>query len=393
MSLITGDKKPSCSVSFSNILLLSISKSLMQCLTCRRSGVGLSRAEKKEPKSLPPILPPCPPMRPVATEQFTVLVPPPTHPDSLRFDRDAPDRLPIPLACQIDWKAKAAQKFKSKSQRSAGIAVVVHGLMDNRHKPLVSFLRDECLPYDTVTCDFRGCGESGGETSFSDHGKNADDLAAVVGHVEQTYGPVKAVLGHSAGGATVMIWAARYPEQSAKVGRIVTINALFYNGVPPPDEHRPADPLGLSPEQTGPLPKFWNKFRRGPKGQRNIVSEIYLEEAHVVYRNTFLPMDNHAPKIPPNVSVLVIMGEKDNLMVTARDGPLWKKHLSANGKRDLTVTVLPGCEHLYTDPNQQQLCGKTIVQWLSQRWPVDQDVDRLEEAAAALEADGAASRL
>lgn len=119
------------------------------------------------------------------TTLFTVHVPAPTHPDSLAIELDDPARPPIPLACQIDRKPN-----------SRGIIVACHGMLDNRDKPLVAYLR-EASPWDIVTFDFRGMGESGGQTEFANHGKEADDIHAVVAHVERTYGRVVCVMGHS----------------------------------------------------------------------------------------------------------------------------------------------------------------------------------------------------
>lgn len=139
-------------------------------------------------------MPPLPKAENLAVHFFTVNVPPPTHPESIEIERDDPNRGPIPLACQLDQRV---------APLSRGIVIACHGMVDNRDKPLVSYLRDY-LPFHTVTFDFRGMGESGGQTEFANHGKEADDIKAVVDHVEREFakelGPVVAVMGHSKGG-------------------------------------------------------------------------------------------------------------------------------------------------------------------------------------------------
>lgn len=307
----------------------------------------------------------------IQTTLFTVLVPAPTHPDSLTHDLDPPHRPPIPLQAQLDLKHPPLSN-NGRICSAKGLVIVCHGLLDNRHKPLVSFLRD-VLPYDIVTFDFRGTGESGGRTSFANHGQDADDIAAVVSHCERHYGQVKCVMGHSAGGAAVCIWAGRYPHQSSRVGRIVTINSLFYNGVPPKDGIEPADPLGLDIKKEK-LPYHFATFRKGKQGKRDEQVHVYATQRDLDYRNHYLPMSNHLPKIPPNVRVLTLLGDLDPLTVLSRDIPLWKHYYGR--KRDLTIQVLHGCEHLYVVAGQQQKAGRAIVEWLGGRWADDERGER-----------------
>jgi len=317
----------------------------------------------------------------VLTVQFSVLSPVSTHPDSITFDRDDPNRAPIPLAAQLDFKRPP--KYVNGKPKSTGIVVVCHGLLDNRHKPLVSYLRS-VMPWDVATMDFRGCGESGGETGFSQHGKDADSIAALVEHLEREFGPVKCVIGHSAGGASVNIWAARYPAQSSRVGRLITVNALFYNGVPPLDAF-PPDPLNLG--RITEFPFEFAVFRRGPQGARNEQVRCLAYKEDLEYRNNYLPMSNHLPKVPLGVSVLAILGDKDSLMDVRRDAPLWRKFWNEEN-RDLRVEVLEGCEHLYVDPGQQEKLGAVVLGWLGARWTDEESVvmdeDRGEQAEAKL---------
>jgi pimeloyl-ACP methyl ester carboxylesterase len=121
---------------------------------------------------------------------FNVPLPAPTHPDSIHIELDDPNRGTIQLAAQLDIRSSPPQK---------GIAIVLHGMLDNRHKPLVSHLRDY-LPFNVCTMDFRGMGESGGETTFWSHGREADECKALVDVLERDYaeyGPILVVMGHS----------------------------------------------------------------------------------------------------------------------------------------------------------------------------------------------------
>ncbi|KAI9018885.1 Alpha/Beta hydrolase protein [Hyaloraphidium curvatum] len=300
------------------------------------------------------------------TVSFTVSVPPPSHPDSLVWGDD-PARDPIDLACRLDRRGGPRQ----------GIVVLCHGLLDNKEKPLVSALRER-LPCDVVSFDFRGMGGSGGSTSFANHGLDADDIHHVISHVEDHFGPVLCVVAHSAGGAAGCIWAARYPLQSARVGRLVTVSALYFNGVPPPDGHRNPDPLKLAKGSRPEPPYLFATYRRGPPGARNETVDVFVTERALQLRNEVLPMSRHVPRFPHSLSMLALIGGADRLIVAERDVPLWKASFPG---ADITVKVLDGCEHNFRETREQDVAVAEVSSWLEARWPAE-----LETVGASAEA-------
>ncbi|KAI9020631.1 Alpha/Beta hydrolase protein [Hyaloraphidium curvatum] len=282
-------------------------------------------------------------MTPAPPTLFTVLVPPRAQVDPLGVDEPDADRPTIPLACQLDRHPRPL---------SSGIVVLCHGMLDNRTKHPIAHLR-ETLPWDVVSFDFRGMGESGGDTAFANHGLEGDDVRAVVEHVEREFGRIICVVGHSKGAVAVQIWAARYPEQSSRIGRIVSLNPLYYNGAVP----------GSPPRPVRTVPYKFASFRRGPAGNRNEVVDFMVTEAGLDYRNQ-LDMGMVASRVPKDVAVLTVIGEVDDLTTYDRDAPLWR---AGYGARDLTIVLLPGCGHYYKEPFERERCEQVVTEWLAER--------------------------
>lgn len=95
--------------------------------------------------------------------------------------------------------------------------------------------------------------------------------------------------------------------------------------------------------------------------------EFVVTEHGLWYRNNVLNLDKITAKIPKEVAVLTLMGEKDDLTQPERDAPLWNR---AYGARDHTLLVLPGCSHYYLEKFEQDLAGKAIFGWLEKQVPV-----------------------
>ncbi|MEJ2152324.1 MAG: alpha/beta fold hydrolase, partial [Gemmatimonadota bacterium] len=69
--------------------------------------------------------------------------------------------------------------------------------------------------------DFTGLGESEGEFAESDFSSNVDDLVAAANYLRREYRAPELLIGHSLGGAAVLLAAAKIPEVKA----VATIGA------------------------------------------------------------------------------------------------------------------------------------------------------------------------
>ena len=126
---------------------------------------------------------------------------------------------------------------------------------------------------------------------------------------------------------------------------------------------KPGDQL-MSMNKGRKTPYVLNKYRRGKVGNRNEEVEFWVDDHGLWYRNEILLLDQITAKIPKEVAVLTIMGEKDNLTTVSRDRPLW---IVAYGDRDHVVEVLPGADHYYLDKESQERCSEAVTRWLLER--------------------------
>lgn len=63
--------------------------------------------------------------------------------------------------------------------------------------------------------DFAGLGASEGEFADTNFSSNVDDLAAAAGYLDRAHAPASILIGHSLGGAAVLVAAARLPAVRA----------------------------------------------------------------------------------------------------------------------------------------------------------------------------------
>jgi uncharacterized OsmC-like protein/pimeloyl-ACP methyl ester carboxylesterase len=86
--------------------------------------------------------------------------------------------------------------------------------------------------------DFTGLGESEGEFAESDFSSNVDDLVAAANYLRREYRAPELLIGHSLGGAAVLLAAAKIPEVKA----VATI------GAPSDTKHLRASLIQSAPE-------------------------------------------------------------------------------------------------------------------------------------------------
>jgi pimeloyl-ACP methyl ester carboxylesterase len=106
-------------------------------------------------------------------------------------------------------KEKLSLKFTIKDENSRDLIILCHGLFHTKDSVFLPYL-DEKLPYNTLSFDFSGNGESEGVFSLGEYHKEVDDIHAVVDHADRLGYRVIALIGHSKGANDVLLYSAKY---------------------------------------------------------------------------------------------------------------------------------------------------------------------------------------
>jgi len=115
-------------------------------------------------------------------------------------------RLDLPANCEPVAFALFAHCFTCSKDLKA-----VHNISHALTKEGVAVLR----------FDFTGLGESEGDFADTNFSSNVEDLVDAAGYLEENHGPAQVLIGHSLGGAAVLMAAARLPSVKA----VATIGA------------------------------------------------------------------------------------------------------------------------------------------------------------------------
>lgn len=97
---------------------------------------------------------------------------------------------------------------------SKELVIVCHGLRSSKDCSLIVNLSSRLVQagLSVFRFDFSGNGESEGEFQFGNYSKEVEDLHSVVVHWIQQGRIVKAIMGHSKGGSTVLLYASKYRD-------------------------------------------------------------------------------------------------------------------------------------------------------------------------------------
>ena len=119
--------------------------------------------------------------------------------------------------------AALAARFDRPVGPIRGIAVFAHCFTCSKDSLAARRVSAELakLGVAVVRFDFTGLGGSDGEFASTDFSSNVEDILSVVTFVEDRYGPVDLLIGHSLGGAAVLCAASRIEGLSG----VVTIGA------------------------------------------------------------------------------------------------------------------------------------------------------------------------
>lgn len=99
---------------------------------------------------------------------------------------------------------------------SAACAVLCHGLMawrDSANYPVLAAALASEAGMSSLRFDFAGCGESDGAFAIAHNRREAEDIRSAVEWVRQSRGKrVQLLVGHSKGGANVLLYSAKYDD-------------------------------------------------------------------------------------------------------------------------------------------------------------------------------------
>lgn len=108
---------------------------------------------------------------------------------------------------------------------SKEVVILCHGFGATKNDNIMANLA-AALEAEGITAfrfDFSGNGESEGSFVFGNYMKEVDDLRAVVKHFVSANRTVGAIVGHSKGGAAVLLYASRYDD----VHTVVNLSGLY----------------------------------------------------------------------------------------------------------------------------------------------------------------------
>lgn len=110
------------------------------------------------------------------------------------------------------------------------VIIICHGAMSWRNQMLLLNLSSElltCLDAHILRFDFTGNGHSKGEWSMGNFNREYEDLLTVVDFVTNSLGcPVRCVIGHSKGSASVLKFASHVAKQELEEAKDITCNCF-----------------------------------------------------------------------------------------------------------------------------------------------------------------------
>lgn len=106
---------------------------------------------------------------------------------------------------------KLSLKLTIKNASSHDLLILCHGMFYTKDSVFLPYL-DEKLPYNTLSFDFSGNGDSQGKFTLGGYHKEVEDIKSVVDYsVRQGY-RVIGLIGHSKGANDVLLYSAKYGD-------------------------------------------------------------------------------------------------------------------------------------------------------------------------------------
>ncbi|CEP02976.1 unnamed protein product (mitochondrion) [Plasmodiophora brassicae] len=240
------------------------------------------------------------------------------------------------------------------------VVVVCHGLLahsDWRWIPTLTAQVCARLRCRAFRFDFTGCGRSAGTWQLCAYARQTDDLRAAVQYLRQQGLRVACIMGHSMGGNTALLYAARFGDVPVIVnisGRCDMQRGLF-------EKFSEAQLHDL--HHTGSF--YWRvKTRTYNVTQRSIDERLRLN------------MAEEAAKIPDTVRVLTVHGTDDDVVHIS------DAHALSRCIANHDLITIEGADHVFSRGSDVAMMD-AIVEWLKRRrWQSDEEeTQQVDEAA------------
>ncbi|RUP44565.1 hypothetical protein BC936DRAFT_149287 [Jimgerdemannia flammicorona] len=208
--------------------------------------------------------------------------------------------------------------------RRPKIGLICHGYLGHKNylfQPLLA----KSLPFDTFRFDFRGNGDSDGESGLINFEDDFEDITTVVKHFEKEGYEIYALIGHSRGAIVSLRYAVTH---NRSIPHLVNISARFYMiGLKANHDER----IEAMLETQG----FYDRHARF--NGKQISRKVTKEEVEL-----FCNWDNYFAKdMPLTTSVLTCHGLADTL-VPVRDSAAYANLIPIH-----TLHLIEGADHNY----------------------------------------------
>lgn len=194
--------------------------------------------------------------------------------------------------------------------------------------------------------DFTGLGESEGDFADTNFSSNVEDLKAAAGYLANEYEAPSLLIGHSLGGAAVLLAANSLPSVKA----VVTIGA-------------PADPTHVTNHFEGTIEdiKTHGKAKVNIGGRTFQIKKQFLDDLEASN------LTDHIKNL--DTSLLIMHSPSDKVVGIDNAAKIYQAAMHPK-----SYISLEGMDHLMSEKQDSQYVGQVISQWASRY--IDQASER-----------------
>jgi putative redox protein len=195
--------------------------------------------------------------------------------------------------------------------------------------------------------DFTGLGESAGDFADTDFSSNVEDLVAAADWLRAEHGPPRLLVGHSLGGAAVLV-AAGLIEETAAVATI---------GAPAGTENLRETLLREAPELEGTEEAQVELAGRPFRIKRRLLDDLADQSLGAAIAGLGKP--------------LLVLHAPDDEIVPVEHG----RRIFETARDPKAFVALDGADHLLTDPEDAVFAGEILATW-AERYVTEEERPR-----------------